>query len=158
MEVQTSSCTNTSFMFLELAGEIFISIHISILGLRKFLSRAFKSIACCYFEWTWTAWTAVRTEKRCHGGSICILLCVCSPYCAAGLNFLYKDAVQLLLWGITWRRTSRPTGPEPPRSWWAILSLTLLCIITKDSYLSDSSLGCNTWAYSQKLQEPSILL
>ena len=48
MDFLTSFCTNISFMFLEIAGESFISVHISILGLGKFLSCASKSSTCRY--------------------------------------------------------------------------------------------------------------
>lgn len=33
------------------------------------------------------------------------------PYCAAGLNSLYKDVVQLFLWGRTWGQISQPISP-----------------------------------------------
>lgn len=48
MDFLTPFCTNVFFMFLEIAGEIFISLHISILGLRKYLSCALKSNVCHY--------------------------------------------------------------------------------------------------------------
>lgn len=48
MDFLTSFCTNISFMFLEIAREIFISTHISVPGLRKFLFCTLKSNVCHY--------------------------------------------------------------------------------------------------------------
>ena len=80
---------------------------------------------------------------------------VCIAYCAAGLNSLWKDVMQLFLWGATWGQVSTH---HLTRFWsqQASLALTLLWIITKDHDLLESSLGYNIRTHSQKLLERSI--
>lgn len=95
----TSFCTNMSFMFLETVGEVFVCSHVNP-GTQKASLRCLQERRVPLLNLN-CGLDSCEDGKECHAWNVCILLCVYNPHCAAGLNSLYKDAVQLFLRGST---------------------------------------------------------